>query len=65
MPDLFKAYVNPKFGEPVATSYYRRPPKLNERVVMMGCYHFDLPLDVKKGIIRLVKYDLPIFQWVQ
>ena len=30
-----------------------------------GCYHFDLPLDVKKGIIRLVKYDLPIFQWVQ
>ena len=35
MPDLFKAYVNPKFGEPVATSYYRRPPKLNERVVMM------------------------------
>ena len=33
--------------------------------IIKGCYHFDLPLDVKKGIIRLVKYDLPIFQWVQ
>ena len=48
----------PDFNAPIVGAY-------DSWWICAGCYHFDLPLDVKKGIIRLVKYDLPIFQWVQ